>query len=116
MKKTTKRILLWTLALFVVIAFVVMFWLPEYQSRQRNFLRHQRFNEFASAIRPILKSDKKFENVFFGQYTGGGRGALDGFVASTNDLEYLRQIYANTLSNHPAGVGFYVKVSEINSQ
>jgi hypothetical protein len=98
-----------------MVCFMAMYWLPEYQYRQKNVLRHERFNQFSSAIKPILKADKKFENVFLGEYTGGGHGALDGFVVSTNDLEQLHEIYSNTLSSHPAVVGFHVKVVEVDS-
>jgi hypothetical protein len=89
-----------------------MFALPEWQFRQKLHRRHQRFEEFDAAIKTILRSDPRFESVFLGEYTGGGRGALLGFVASTNDLEALREIYSRTLTNHSAAVGFTVKVDE----
>jgi len=115
MSKITKRMLIATAVLLPVIAYATMYYFSEHQYRQKKQLLHQRFIEFDSAIRPVLRSDQRFEKVYLGEYTGGGRGALGGFVDSTNDLENLRQIYVNTLSNHSAAVGFYVKVSEANS-
>ena len=112
MRTRTKRILLWTPAVLAVAAFALLYALPEFQFRQRSHLRHQNFVAFDDAIRPVLRSDPKFKSVFLGEYTGGGRGALGGFVVSTNDLENLREIFNQTLTNHPAAVGFQVKVDE----
>ena len=89
-----------------------MWVLPVYQYRHEWQVRHQQLLDFQSAIKPVLQSDPKFQFVYCGQYTGGRRGCLGGFVDSTNDLERMQVIYSMMISNHPARVEFRVKIDK----
>src|SRR4051794_14994329 len=105
MKTVTKRILLSSPAILAATVFI-WYYGAGIQSSAKARQRHERYGQFVEAIRPLVNSDPRFQNIGFPEYTGGGRGALIGLVGSTNDLEALRKIYFETLSDHPAMVGF----------
>jgi len=112
MKLAENNLLRSPAVILLLLAVVILWILPTRQNPNDWHLQHQQFLDFQSAVRPIIQSDPKFENVYCGLYTGGRRGCLGGFVDSTNDLERIRQIYSMMLSNHPARVEFSVKIEE----
>ena len=75
-------------------------------------MKQKQFDEFRAAIVPILNADKRFNSVACGEFTGYPHGSLVGAVASSDDLAELRKKYLEILTNHPASVGFEVKLDE----